>query len=480
MQCIKRIGLVLILALSISAAFPAQDASVLLEKAIYTEETLGNLQEAIGIYQQVVASAEAGRATAAQALYRMGMCYQKSGRTADAQAVFSKLTRLYPDQQELIARIPVLTHAPQFRAAPWEDGELLQYSMIMRGSGSAVGFTVLTIESAPEAGKTGWKSRMISGLAGPMESSSTRMDAHYAPMEHREKGPEQVSAADYKYLSDRVEVSKTTLGAAKTMDFRLSRSVYDPNQVIYLLRCLPLREGFTTTLPVLKTSDGSVIDMKVVVEGRETIIVAGRSYDCFKVLTQTPTAELAYWFTRDSHLYPVRFGLSGTAELELNRISKMEKNRPYAFVDSELGLSLSLPPGWIGVSSKMLGTSILSLIDPEDASNCYMGFGKAAADMDLKTYMPKALDSLITMLQGQYKDFQMRAGGREDTTISGLPGIRITADHKAMVSPQDMVTYLFIFTSRDQLGQMHFRTNVQNFDKLRPAFDAIAYSVQVK
>jgi hypothetical protein len=73
MKHLRRIGLVLIFVLTFNLAFSAQDPSVLLEKAIYAEETLGNLNEAIGIYQQITAAAESNRATAAQALYRLGM-----------------------------------------------------------------------------------------------------------------------------------------------------------------------------------------------------------------------------------------------------------------------------------------------------------------------------------------------------------------------------------------------------------------------
>ena len=99
MKHLRRIGLVLIFVLTASSAFSAQDPAELMEKAIYAEETLGNLNEAIGIYQQVAADAETNRAMAAMALYRLGMCYQKSGRASDAQAAFAKLFKMYPEHR---------------------------------------------------------------------------------------------------------------------------------------------------------------------------------------------------------------------------------------------------------------------------------------------------------------------------------------------------------------------------------------------
>ena len=114
MRKLNRIGLVLILALAFGATLTAQDPSVLLEKAIYAEETMGDLNEAIAIYQQIVANTDANRATGALALFRLGMCYQKSGNSDESQAAFSKLARLYPEQRDLSPRF-LLPHRKSFR-----------------------------------------------------------------------------------------------------------------------------------------------------------------------------------------------------------------------------------------------------------------------------------------------------------------------------------------------------------------------------
>ena len=53
----------------------ASSTAELLEKAIFTEETVGDLKAAIKIYEQIVAEAEANRSHVAQARYRLGMCH---------------------------------------------------------------------------------------------------------------------------------------------------------------------------------------------------------------------------------------------------------------------------------------------------------------------------------------------------------------------------------------------------------------------
>ena len=83
---------------SISAVQAAETAAELLEKAIYTEETVGDLPTAITIYQKVLIEARKGEALAAEAQYRLGKCLLKQKKTDKAVAAFQKVVDSYPDQ----------------------------------------------------------------------------------------------------------------------------------------------------------------------------------------------------------------------------------------------------------------------------------------------------------------------------------------------------------------------------------------------
>jgi len=78
--------------------------AVMLEKGIYTEETVGDLDAAIKIYQQIVEDAKAARKCAAQAQYRLGMCYLKKRQSAKAVNCFNELIAAFSDQKELVAK----------------------------------------------------------------------------------------------------------------------------------------------------------------------------------------------------------------------------------------------------------------------------------------------------------------------------------------------------------------------------------------
>jgi len=63
-----------------SAAQAAESLSVLLQKGIFAEETEGNLDAAIRIYEGIVKEGEANRALVAQAQYRLGVGQLKTGK----------------------------------------------------------------------------------------------------------------------------------------------------------------------------------------------------------------------------------------------------------------------------------------------------------------------------------------------------------------------------------------------------------------
>ncbi len=104
------------LALGLWSFAAAESASVLLEKGIYYEETVGDLDAAIKIYEQIAADAEANRRYVAQAYYRMGLCHEKRGEKERAAEMFRKVVSLYPEQKELAEKAK--THLAKFPRRP--------------------------------------------------------------------------------------------------------------------------------------------------------------------------------------------------------------------------------------------------------------------------------------------------------------------------------------------------------------------------
>jgi Tol biopolymer transport system component len=106
MKCLSRILLALVLAgsslwlLASAAREPAaQDPEVQFQRAVQLETIQGDLNAAIDLYKQVISSNGNNRAVAAQALLRLGGCYEKQGN-AEAAKAYERLLRDYADQAE--------------------------------------------------------------------------------------------------------------------------------------------------------------------------------------------------------------------------------------------------------------------------------------------------------------------------------------------------------------------------------------------
>lgn len=103
----KRILLSVVLGTAICSLFfhaGAESISVLLEKGIYLEETRGDLDAAIEIYRKIMDESKSNRTYAAQANYRLGMCYMKKGDKAESVKIFKDFVTKYPEQKDLVEK----------------------------------------------------------------------------------------------------------------------------------------------------------------------------------------------------------------------------------------------------------------------------------------------------------------------------------------------------------------------------------------
>lgn len=84
------------------AALAADSVSQQLQEAIYQEETAGDLEAAVEIYEKIIADDKARRFHVAQATYRLAMCYLKKGDEDLAARYFQELIEKYPEQKNKV------------------------------------------------------------------------------------------------------------------------------------------------------------------------------------------------------------------------------------------------------------------------------------------------------------------------------------------------------------------------------------------
>src|SRR6266568_2617724 len=98
----KSIVLSAVLLAGLAHVVPAADLSEALQKGLLEEEANHNLDAAIQAYQSVVDQFGDQRKIAATAVFRLGECYRKQGKTNEAALQYQRLRRDFPDQQQLV------------------------------------------------------------------------------------------------------------------------------------------------------------------------------------------------------------------------------------------------------------------------------------------------------------------------------------------------------------------------------------------
>lgn len=101
----KNLIMVILLLAGVSFLFSSliqqETARELFERALYLEETKGDLEKAIEVYSRIVKEFPDERATAAKAQLHIGLCYEKLG-LREAPKAFQKVVDNYPEQTEAV------------------------------------------------------------------------------------------------------------------------------------------------------------------------------------------------------------------------------------------------------------------------------------------------------------------------------------------------------------------------------------------
>ena len=83
-------------------ATATNDLNSALQRGLFEEEGNRDLTAAISAYQSLAAQFDQGRQVAATAMFRLGECYRKLGRTNEAVAQYGRIVREFSDQPTLV------------------------------------------------------------------------------------------------------------------------------------------------------------------------------------------------------------------------------------------------------------------------------------------------------------------------------------------------------------------------------------------
>jgi hypothetical protein len=469
-----------IFVLNVSAAVFAQTSptapespSELLEKGIYNQDTKGDFDSAIAIYQQVVAEANSNQSLAAQAQFRLGQCYLKKNRPADATAAFEKLIHDFPNERALIAQArEYLPGNLTFGPIPWVNGERMQLNISV-ASGADVG----TVEYRADllfGGRTNWLlgARL---MAGPQSVSSVDVDAEtFHPLASHWKHS-LLGEVTANYKPGEVDIQR--VGKSQPEVVPVEGVVYDNEEVVYTMRRLPLQVGYKATIPVFSAlGGGNVIPIGLEVVGKETIEAPAGKFDCFKVRLSPVNQD--FWFSDDTHRYLVKFEAGGITA-QLTSISQHKWAEAVKFHDDDTGVSFTVPSDWVvwrARHGQPEGQVLIRTLD-RSADTDDGGLRLFATDTLSETARQSARAWMEEWL-GKNKNVKVRSNSWKELIIDGRPAVSCVTDIGQ--GSQWRMQFLARVLGPKYSELFVLSSAPEKFDALKAQFDSILTSYRTK
>ncbi|MDX1951910.1 MAG: tetratricopeptide repeat protein [Verrucomicrobiota bacterium] len=452
-----------------SEAFAATPGEML-EKGIYTEETKGDLDAAIQLYEAVIADGKNAEAAAAQALYRLGQCHQKKKNQTAATIAFERLIKEYPGQKDLVelAR-KQLPAALQVGPIPWEENEFLHFSFKL-DSGVKVGAAryfarKVEVEGIPYL-TVGCRS-----FVGRNSSSEVWTElVTFKPVKSRWMHY-LFGEAKALYREGEVEVQ---LNQSEPSITKLDKQVWDNEQVVHLIRRLPLAPGYKATLSVISSlSRGANVPIELEVTRKEKISVPAGEFECFKVELNV---NQTFWYSTAPQRHLVRF-LAGGVTAELLEIGKRAE-QPTAWADAASGLKVTLPAGWwVDKQDQKEGNRAVYAFVDEDGTGLNSIRLQPLDGTQEKGVRAWAEQSLKNEASEHFKNFAVRADSWQERTISGHPAVTSLAEG-LMGEKEQLIYTTYMLTPTQKLSMLTI-VPADKFEAYRPEIDKLIESIQL-
>ncbi|HEX3719994.1 MAG TPA: tetratricopeptide repeat protein [Verrucomicrobiae bacterium] len=463
----------------LDAALPAlaDSPSDLLEQGIYSEETKGDIDAAVLLYQKVIAQAKEDQAVAAQAQYHLGACYYKKQDYTNANAAFEEVVKDYPDQTNLVARARKYlagANTVLLQPAPWTDGEVMRLDVNLAG-GLKVGFVEYTVNAGETNGQNVWKFASHMEAAGNQSVSHVVVDAATlnplsSVWKHTLLG--EVFAV---YYPDHVEL--VTTGKDETNKLEFEGSVIDNEEAVEWMRCVPFADGYKNSQQVLTTLGDHVVTTKYEVTGPEQVQVPAGTYEAYKVVLNIGQT---FWYSSDPKHYLVKFEAGG-AVAELTGVTGRTPGERTSYTDPTFGFSLSAPPGWLfdKDDSGKVDRAGVNIIDPQGlATSSLLVMRKSSLNDQETNSVRKAMEAGAVEQAKMFKDFKIRPDSWKEFTLAGNPAASVVCDYTDGKTPAvSYHTWGF-----DSSNSVHFDVYVHasDFDAFHPKIDAVINSYQTK
>ena len=475
------IRMVVLATMGAGVAAGAESASVLLEKGIHLEQTVGDLDAAIKVYEQIVADEQANRRHVAQARFRLGNCHLKKGNKGKAKEIFEKLIAEFPDQKELVAQARKhVGGGLELGPVCWDDGEVLQLDLKLQ-TGLDIGTFVVMADSAKVDRRDVWRFQVRRYIISGQSQGASRVDVNketFRPISSVFKH-EILGNVEAIYGPDQVETITRIKGKKdKKKATDLDDVAYDNEQGMHLFRRLPLAVGYKVEVPIFAGFGAGYIDLALEVPAKEKLKVPAGEFECYRLelnIGQT------FWISTDPKRYLVKFEGAG-AIAELAEIRHRKPGEPSRLVDKKSGISLTAPSGWFFYKERSdddKADTVVHLLDPEAEAFSRLVVKPLDKLSEEEKKSPRAwAEKEAEGAAKVLKDLKVRDESWKELKVAGRPAVGCISDY--VDGKRKMMSYNVYVLGPTTGAEFCMMIERDDFDEVRKAFDAIIASYKAK
>jgi tetratricopeptide (TPR) repeat protein len=359
--------------------------------------------------------------------------------------------------------------------APFFDGEVMRLKL-STPVGAQIGQVIYTTEAAEQNGQYPWRIQSHMHISATNMQQYTEVHANrmtQAPISSRTKN----WLGDFRatYSPDAVQLVSNIKGAKSTRDFAVEGPVYDNEQAMYVIRSLPLKDGYSASFDIFPVQSGAVSQCRIRVTGTEKMSWQGGEMDCFAIELSVYAQGIKalthhLWISTDERRWLVKYD-SGTAVMELTGAGRRDLKGPEQVRDMANGYSFQLPHGWHHASSQGPYKASTQLLAPELKAWAVLVADERPSQIQSAR---EVAESEVERVKGVFKDYTVRADSWTETEINKLPAAQYIADYED--KGLKMVEYRTYLLGESLLYWFVFRIERDQFGPNRSEFDSIINS----
>jgi hypothetical protein len=293
-----------------------------------------------------------------------------------------------------------------------------------------------------------------------------------------------------EYSKNNVKLTTDTQDNKNTRDIPVNQVVYDNEQALYLIRRMPLAEGYEGSFQICTIQGSAIVECRIKVLAVEDVNVEAGTFKCYKTdlsiySGDTKSLQHTLWFSADEHKYLVKYDVGGVATMEMKQVSQKAKDMPITLESTEPAFSITMPADWQTYKYAKYGSVSqysVSLMPPDLKAWAVLVWQKRGTDPDSASAMTIAKAD-FEKLKGAFENYTADQNGFKELKVNSLEAVQYLANYqesgnrlKTYSKPKDMVEYRTYIVDQSNVYWFVFRVEKDSFEKNKSEFDSIINS----